>query len=945
MNSRIVDSSIRLSEFHSSLKPINQFLRVSTFVLLVFILLIGAMINLPIVDQSIRNDNEENQSPRIGTDNISKAGFFTENQGQIENTDIKYVYPGSDISIGFVESGYLIKLTNEDNLTSVVEVNFEGANKVMPVGDEELPHRNNYFRGNDSSKWRTNVSNYQKVIFEDLYDGIDLIFYANERGLKSDFIVHPRCDPNLISWSYTGIENIFLDNNGKLNIINLAGTVIEEAPITYQHSNNGIIEIESEYWIDNNTVAFRIAEYDSSITLIIDPVLYSTFIGGSSSDHGRGIDTDAENNIYITGYTTSDDFPTTVGCYDETSNSGQESIFVCKFNEGCSQLLFSTFIEGSNDDRGESIRVDTRGNIYITGSTDSSDYPTTPGCFDDTYNGVGDTMISKLNSDGSELIYSTFIGGNGPEIGNCIDIDDNDYVFVSGVTVSPDFPTSIVCFDPIYNGGPGDAFVLKFDIDNSELYYSTFIGGNGHDDSTSFKIDSSGNAYISGYTSSPDFPTTFGVYDNTYNGGEYDFFLCKLNSEGTSLDFSTFIGGGAQDKGHGIDIDIEGNAYLTGTTHSSDFPTSSGCYDGSYNGMNEGVALKLNSDGSELIYSTFIGGTGSVLPWNIGIDKMENIYIAGYTSSTDYPTTNGCYDDSHNGEVDIFITVFNSTLSDMTYSTFIGGTDREETWYADDGIIVDDHDNIYVTGRTNSQDFPTSYGCYDSSHSGGLDVFLIKFSLLEEPDNVEDKDYGDEDILIIPYFDWIIGGFVVTGSFGLVGLAYFREDFRFSLYSILTIPLYSKLEKNEILDQPNRQNIYSYLANNPGINLTTIHKELMIGIGTLVHHLNILEREQLIISKKRMGMKMFFPTDLGWPPDTQRGEFHLSPIQNDILTYVRKHGGTSQKELIEKLDLKPSTLGYSLRRLRGWDLVNRKGKGKKVTYEASIRKSGDDNWD
>ena len=947
MTSRILGLSIRLIEYHPSLKPINQLLRVSTIVILVFFLLFGAILQPHIIDHSIGIDKEENQEAMEGSKIVPKAIWFTENQGQIENTDVKYVYASSEISIGFIESGYLIKLTNEENLTSVVEVTFEAANKVIPVGSEELPHRNNYFRGNDSSKWRTNVKNYQKVLFEDLYDGIDLIFYATEKGLKSDFIVHPKCDPDVISWSYAGIENIFLDNNGKLNIINSIGTLIEEAPITYQHSINGINEIESEYRLENNTVAFNIAEYDSSITLIIDPLLYSTFLGGSSDDHGSGIDTDAENNIYVTGYTSSEDFPTTEGCFDETYDSSR-TIFISKFNEDCSELLFSTFIDGSGDDRAESIRIDSKGNSYITGWTDSSDYPTTLGCYDDTHNGVDDAMISKLNSDGSELIYSTFIGGNGPEMGNCIDIDDSDIVYVSGVTISPDFPITIGCFDPLYNGGPGDAFVLKFDIDNSELLYSTFIGGNGHDGSTSFKIDSSGDVYITGYTGSPDFPTTFGVYDNIYNGGPYDFFSCKLRMDSLGLldlMYSTFIGGGGQDRGQGIDIDQEGNAYLTGPSSSSDFPTSSGCYDDSPNGGMDGVALKLNSDGSELIYSTYIGGTEGDLSWNIGVDTSNNICITGYTSSTDYPTTLGCYDDSFNGARDLFITVFNPTLTNITYSTFFGGSDQEQTWYADDGIVFDSNDNIYVTGRTNSPDFPTSPGCYNSSHSGGWDVFVIKLSLLDEPNNDESGDYREEDDFFLPHLHWIIGGIVLLGCFGLAGIAFVREDFKFSLYSILTIPLYSKLEKNEILDQPNRQNIYSHLANNPGINLTTIHKELMIGIGTLVHHLNILEREQLIISKKKMGMKMFFPTNSKWQSNDEYGESHLSPIQNDILEYLRKHGNTSQKEFKEKLNLKPRTLEYSLRRLREWGLVNRKGKGKKVTYEASTKISSEDNWD
>ncbi len=395
-------------------------------------------------------------------------GWFTENRGQIENSDVKYVYGASDLAIGFIESGYLIKLTNEENLTSVVKLTFEGSNRVMPVGRGELSHKSNYFRGNDSSKWRSGVPNYEKMVYENLYDGIDLVFYTNEKGLKYDFIVYPKIDPLQICWSYDGVDGISINDAGNLVIETPAGDIVEQAPYSYQFADREKAEIRSGYHIEGWTVSIETEDYEQTAALIIDPMIYSTFIGGDRLEEPGGIALDSDNNACVVGFTGSDDFPTTPGSYDTEFAGGSFDAFVCKFNTDASDLIFSTFIGGNSgddgsDDQGLGIALDDEDNIYISGQTGSDDFPVTSGCYDDSHNGETDVFVCKLNSEGNDLIYSTYVGGGDIENGRAICLDSERNVYITGDTGSYDYPTTSGCYDSTHNNPveSSDVFVSK----------------------------------------------------------------------------------------------------------------------------------------------------------------------------------------------------------------------------------------------------------------------------------------------------------------------------------------------------------------------------------------------------------------------------------------------------------------------------------------------------
>ena len=675
----------------------------------------------------------------------SMKGWFTENQGQIENSDVKYVYGASDLSIGFIESGYLIKLTNEENLTSVVEVTFEGANRVTPDGRDELPHKNNYFIGDDPSKWNTGLPNFEKVVFEDLYDGIDLIFYIDENGLKFDFIVHPGADPLRIRSLYDGATKMGIDDNGTLQIITQSGEYRENAPISFQMKYGKRIVINSEFKITGGVLEYAIGEYDNTLPLIIDPLMYSTFVGGSENEYGTSIIHFSEDEYICTGVTSSADFPITNGSYDESYNGDNWDVFVLKFSMSSSELLYSTFIGGGDWDSSVSVEIDSEENAYVTGWTRSSDFPTTSGCYDETHNGGADVFVFKLNQDGTELAFSTLIGGDDgydqyADEGKCIFLDSQNNIFVTGATTSANFPTTSGCFDPTYNGD-WDVFVMKMNAEGSELIYSTFIGGGNSDLGYDIAIGENDVAYITGETFSPNFPTTTGSYDTSFNGWS-DVFVCELNNDGSDLIFSTFIGGSDNnDKGDDIALDSNNNIYVTGWARSEDFPTTEGCFDGTYNGIRDVIALKLNHDGSNLLYSTFIGGEGDDYGSCMVIDDMNNLLISGFSRSPDFPTTPDCFDDSYNGDDDVFISILNSEGTNLSYSTYIGGSNSEIAR----GIGYSSETIVYATGGTNSIDFPTTKSCYDNAIDGDSAVFILKLNVVNEGNSNNGNLNDDED--------------------------------------------------------------------------------------------------------------------------------------------------------------------------------------------------------
>ena len=491
------------------------------------------------------------------------------------------------------------------------------------------------------------------------------------------------------------------------------------------------VPVGSRYDLTGSGYGFTAGRYDANRELIIDPGLeYSTFLGGTSADSGAGIVTDAAGNAYIVGVTQSPNFPTTAGAFDRTGSASNElDVFVAKINPTGTALIYSTFVGGTNFDWGRGIAIDAANNVYVTGQTKSSNFPTTGGAFDRTFNvdtcprcGIDqyDAFVFKLNAAGSSLVYSTFLGGFDIDDGLAIAVDTAGSAYVTGETGSANFPTTTGAFSRVRSGSY-DAFVTKLNPTGSALVYSTFLGGSEVDYGQKIALsrDGTNNAYVVGSTRSPDFPTTPGAFDTSANG-QFDIFVARLNPSGTALIYSTFLGGSGMDGAGGLAVDAEGNAYIGGGTASANFPVTPGAFSTVLTGTNDAVVDEAQRRGNVLLFSTLLGGSGSEGINGLVLDSAANIYVAGGTSSTDFPMTPTASDHTFNGAVtDAFVAKFNPGATALLYSTFLGGNDNEGA--AD--IAIDLTRSVYVTGQTMSTNFPTTPGALDRVWNGDPLIF------------------------------------------------------------------------------------------------------------------------------------------------------------------------------------------------------------------------------
>ncbi len=667
---------------------------------------------------------------------------FEKNEGQTSDA-VKFLSRGSGYTLYFTPTESVMVLSRVVNApppekqlrdlmqaqesvkreTSVLRMQVVGANKDAIIkGEDKLPGTSNYFKGSDPGKWRQGVANYKKVHYEEVYPGIDLVYYGNQRKLEYDFVVKPGADPEKIQLHFKGADTLSIDDKGNLVLETKTGNVVQHAPIVYQTIGGEKQSVEGRYVIkDNHSVAFKLVAYNPRHNLVIDPVLeYSTFLGGTGTDSGNSIAVDSTGNTYVTGSTGSTDFPVTAGTFDVSQNGGTDA-FVTKINAAGSALVYSTYLGGSDTDLGNGIDVDSAGNAWVTGDTLSTDFPTTAGAFDTTHNGKQDVFVTQLNDTGSALVYSTYLGGSGVDRSNSIKVDSTGNAWVTGQNFSTDFPTTAGAFDTTHNGA-FDAFVSKLNTVGSSLAYSTFLGGTSNDQARDIAVDNSGNAYVTGSTLSSNFPTTAGTIDTSYNGA-FDAFVSKLNVTGSSLTYSTFLGGSLSDQGNGITVDSSDNALVTGSAGSSNFPTTAGAFDTTHNGGGiDAFVSKLNVTGSNLAYSTFLGGNAVDQANGIAVDSAGNAWVTGETRSADFPISTGAFDSTHNGLGDAFVSKLDTAGSSIDYSTFFGGS----LWDKGQDIAVDSADKTYVIGNAGDAGFPTTTGAFDTSHNGSNDAFVLK---------------------------------------------------------------------------------------------------------------------------------------------------------------------------------------------------------------------------
>ncbi len=592
-----------------------------------------------------------------------------------------------------------------------------GAKPARLEGRDLQPGKVNYFVGDDPSAWRTGVPIYRQVASIRALPGVDLIFYGSQRQLEYDLKVAPGADPRAIRWVFEGTSGLRLDSDGSL-VVAVGGAEVRQArPRIFQSLSRGRQrEIAGEYVITGEReVAFRLGDYDRAKALTIDPVLvFSTYLGGRRDDQGLGIAADSSGAAYITGVTTSGDFPIVAGT--QRPSGSLSDAFVAKLNPAGTAIVYTTYLGGSGRDSGNAIAVDASGNAYVAGDTESSDFPT----LNPIQNAIGgrrNAFVTKLSPTGA-LVYSTYLGGGGQDSAFGISVDGAGNAYVCGETRSSNFPT----LAPLQasSGGGTDGFVAKLAPSGSQLVYSTYLGGSREDHANAIAVDASGAAYLAGDTTSTNFPVVAPLQSR--NAGSADVFVSKLNPAGSALVYSTYFGGGGPDSAQGIALDRSGSAVVVGYSLSVAFPTTAATVQEGNAGYGDAFAFKLAPDGGSAIYSTLFGGSRDDWANAVALDSAGNAHIVGLTSSPDFPAVNAIQSNLA-ATYNAFVTALDPLGMAFLYSTFLGGSGGDQGT----AIALDPSGNVYVTGITASTNYPT-VAALQTSNAGGDDVLVSKLA-------------------------------------------------------------------------------------------------------------------------------------------------------------------------------------------------------------------------
>ncbi|MCL5098181.1 MAG: SBBP repeat-containing protein, partial [Candidatus Omnitrophica bacterium] len=584
---------------------------------------------------------------------------------------------------------------------SMCQMNLAGASDHPQItGVEPLPGKVNYFRGTDPRSWRTGIPTYAKVCYSSVYPGIDLAFYGNQQNLEYDFVVAPGADPRVIALEFQGAKKMEIDTKGGLLLSTQDGEQWHHQLLAYQEINGTRREVPARFVLAKGespeTVRFQLGKFDPAEPLFIDPVLaFSTYFGGSSEDQAYSIALDGAGNIYVAGQTDSPDLPTSHAVSSKLS--GSYDVFVTKLNPSATAIIYSTYLGGNAVDRGFHAAVDNAGNAIVAGVTFSTNFPVAAAAQPKFGGGDRDGFVAKLNSTGSALIFSTYLGGSGSDEFSGVAVDRSGGIYAVGDTSSTNFPGLVPAASAYTNRFA--VLLAKFGPDGS-LKYSSSLGGSGpYDSAIDVAVDDANCAYLTGYASSKDFPLV-NPLQSAERGG-YDAFISKLNPAGTALVYSTFLGGSGNDVGRSIALDPAGNAYVSGDTFSTNFPTASPLQ-ATNAGTEDVFVAKLNPTGSALVYSTYLGGSGKELG-GIAVDSSGCAYLDGVTSSTNFPTVNPWQPTFGGATWDAFVAKINSAGSALVYSSFLGGNGDDQG----SSIAVDQTGNAYVAGATTSTDFPT----------------------------------------------------------------------------------------------------------------------------------------------------------------------------------------------------------------------------------------------
>jgi hypothetical protein len=704
--------------------------------------------------------------------------WFEANHGQADAA-AAFLARGPESEFLISATGAKFVLRKASGQTATARLQFVGARASASVsGRSELSGRVNYLVGNNPAQWQTRVPAYARVAAENIYPGVNVVYYGNERQLEYDLDLAAGVDPKTVVLHFEGADKISVNATGEL-VVNLNGEeIVQHRPVIYQELGTTRQEISGGYQVlDAHTATFALGDYDHNRALVIDPIIsFSTYFGGSLGENGNAIAVDTNGYIYVAGYTFSTVFTNApAGAYQPTWGGGKYTgdAFVAKFYPNGSNLVYFTYLGGSDADMATGLAVDDAGCAYVTGDTESTNFPvvnplpgfgqiTGPKMSEGFY--MPDVFVAKLNADGTDLVYSTYLGGSSQEVGTSIAIDKNGNAYVAGYTSSTNFPVTtnamqkkLQCTNSLIINCNG--FISEIGASGTNLLYSSYLGGTNYDQATGIALDISNNIYVAGFTASTNFPLFNNLPGfNQLNGATnntlyYDAFVCKFSPGFSNRIYSTYLGGTNDDVATGIAADTHGNAYVVGWTVSTNFPGIYPNYPGSATGIiknymtndlrhawatTNSFLVEIGPRGTNIVHAAVFGGLRRDIAGGVALDPAGDIFVIGTTCSTNFPVTktnligslSATNNSSKGGYCDVFVTAFKSDWSALLYSTYLGGSGND-SWHGNDfgnAIAVDADGNAYLTGQTSSTNFPT-FNARQKVRGGTNDAFLTKISL------------------------------------------------------------------------------------------------------------------------------------------------------------------------------------------------------------------------
>ncbi|MFW3146997.1 MAG: fibronectin type III domain-containing protein [Thermoplasmatota archaeon] len=651
------------------------------------------------------------------------GGHFTENLGQWE-MDLELVASVGFGHVGLSREGFLFHFPGpEGGGGCILTYDLMGGSRAVPSGRESLGQVNNYFYGSDPSGWVSGARSFKGANYKEAWDGIDINFNIGEEGVKYEFVVAPFANPEDISLEIAGHRAVNARSDDL--VIELEdGRYFAETELKAFYLDDPDRSIEVEFtFTEPDRIGYILGDYDRSRAIVIDPLLLnSTYIGIEAGEGCTKIISGPDGCIYGIGDSGGFGFPTTPGAYDDTWD-GYYDVIAFKMDADLTELVYATYIGGRDGDFATDIKYAESGEVVICGYTNSGDFPATNGSYQADFNRSGtgfyDLFLLRLNRTGGNLRYSTYIGWGGEEKNPRLGLGpDGTPVLLSSISNSS-IPVNGSSYDSTFNGGILDLLLIKMNNDSSRLEYITFIGGSGDDIMMDMEMTSDYVLYFTGYTYSRDFPVTATALEPSYNSsGRINGFAASFDMVSNSILNSTYIN---HFQPQALVMDEERNFVITGVTNSTSIGTTPGAYQPRNGGYYDCMVMRIDRNCSRLLASTFFGGYSNETVFDVGINETGCVFITGI-GGLDFPTTRGAYSETSAGGIDVFVSTFSSNLTQLIYSTFIGGS----RWDYSSSILVEGGEKAYVAGESSSNNYPTTIGSYQQVFGGVTDISISR---------------------------------------------------------------------------------------------------------------------------------------------------------------------------------------------------------------------------